>query len=45
VKGHPEFARLFGPEAARALAVYSHAHDHVHDGPHAHSDAAGKPPC
>ena len=45
VKGHPEFVRLFGPEAARALAVYSHEHDHVHDGPHAHSDAAGKPPC
>jgi zinc transport system ATP-binding protein len=35
VKGHPEFAKLFGPEAARALAVYSHEHDHVHDGPHA----------
>jgi zinc transport system ATP-binding protein len=40
VKGHPEFAKLFGPEAARALAVYSHEHDHVHDGPHTHSDAA-----
>ena len=48
VKGHPEFARLFGPEAARALAVYSHEHDHVHDGPHTHHDASGPtggPPC
>ena len=35
-------------EAARALAVYSHEHDHVHDGPHVHSDeadGAGRPPC
>jgi zinc transport system ATP-binding protein len=50
VKGHPEFARLFGREAARALAVYSHEHDHVHDGPHVHcdevhGDESGKPPC
>jgi zinc transport system ATP-binding protein len=48
VKGHPEFAKLFGPEAARALAVYSHEHDHVHDGPHTHSEASeatSKPPC
>jgi len=48
VKGHPEFAKLFGAEAARALAVYSHEHDHVHDGPHSHhepADAKVKPPC
>ena len=27
----PEYARLFGPEAARAVAIYTHAHDHRHD--------------
>ncbi len=27
----PEYVRLFGPEAARAFAVYSHSHDHTHD--------------
>jgi zinc transport system ATP-binding protein len=27
----PEYVRLFGPEAARAFAVYSHHHDHTHD--------------
>ena len=26
----PEYARLFGPRAAEALAVYSHHHDHAH---------------
>ncbi|HRD75232.1 MAG TPA: metal ABC transporter ATP-binding protein [Hyphomicrobiaceae bacterium] len=31
VAQHPEYVRLFGPEAARALAVYHHHHDHVHD--------------
>ncbi len=31
VARHPEYLRLFGPEAAKVLAVYSHAHDHVHD--------------
>ncbi len=48
VKGHPEFTKLFGREAARALAVYSHEHDHVHDGSHSHADkpdGAGKPSC
>ncbi len=48
VKGHPEFVRLFGREAARALAVYSHEHDHVHDGPHTRAEAADgtvRPPC
>ena len=27
----PEYVRLFGPEAARALGLYSHHHDHSHD--------------
>jgi len=26
-----EYARLFGPEAARSLAIYHHRHDHKHD--------------
>lgn len=42
VKAHPEFARLFGIEAARAIAVYSHAHDHVHDGAHIHEGTGGQ---
>jgi len=31
VAQHPEYARLFGPDAARAFAVYHHHHDHRHD--------------
>ena len=31
VSQHPEFLDLFGPGAARTLAVYPHHHDHVHD--------------
>jgi zinc transport system ATP-binding protein len=31
VAKHPEYARLFGAEGARAFAVYSHEHDHSHD--------------
>lgn len=31
VAQHPEYLKLFGPEAAKVYAVYSHAHDHVHD--------------
>ncbi|MGQ0455540.1 MAG: ATP-binding cassette domain-containing protein [Hyphomicrobium sp.] len=31
VAQHAEYARLFGPEAARALGVYLHRHDHEHD--------------
>ncbi len=31
VAQHPEYARLFGPQAARALGVYTHVHDHRHD--------------
>jgi zinc transport system ATP-binding protein len=28
---HPEYARLFGPQAARAFGLYTHQHDHKHD--------------
>jgi zinc transport system ATP-binding protein len=31
VAQHPEYVRLFGPQAARGLAVYHHQHDHRHD--------------
>ncbi len=31
VSRHPEYLQLFGPDAARALAVYPHQHDHAHD--------------
>jgi zinc transport system ATP-binding protein len=31
VAQHPEYARLFGPQAAQALGVYQHQHDHRHD--------------
>jgi zinc transport system ATP-binding protein len=31
VAQHPEYARLFGAQAARALALYQHHHDHRHD--------------
>ena len=31
VAQHPEYARLFGPQAARAFGVYMHQHDHRHD--------------
>ncbi|KAB2940426.1 MAG: metal ABC transporter ATP-binding protein [Hyphomicrobium sp.] len=31
VAQHPAYGRLFGPEAARAFAVYRHRHDHSHD--------------
>ena len=27
----PEYVRLFGPDAARAVAIYHHEHDHRHD--------------
>ena len=41
VAQHPEYARLFGPQAARAFGLYHHHHDHSHDlagepGPPAH---------
>lgn len=31
VAQHPEYARLFGPQTARALGLYHHQHDHRHD--------------
>jgi zinc transport system ATP-binding protein len=31
VAQHPEYARLFGMQAARAFALYHHHHDHSHD--------------
>ena len=31
VTRHPEYLALFGPKAAKGLAVYTHAHDHSHD--------------
>ena len=31
VARHPEYVRLFGDDASRALAVYEHHHDHAHD--------------
>ncbi len=30
VAGHPEYARLFGREAAAAVGIYRHHHDHEH---------------
>ena len=38
VAQHPEYARLFGPQAARAFGLYQHHHDHSHD-------LAGAPPA
>jgi zinc transport system ATP-binding protein len=31
VTSDPEYARLFGPEAVRAVALYRHRHNHAHD--------------
>jgi len=41
VSRSPEYAALFGPAAARQLAVYAHEHDHIHD-LHGHVVAAPK---
>ena len=38
VQHHPEFARLFGPSAARMIAAYSHHHDHDHESHEHHHD-------
>lgn len=42
VSASPEYLSLFGPTAARSLAVYTHQHDHVHlpDGRVQHSDGS-----
>ncbi len=46
VSRDPEYITLFGPRAAEALALYSHAHDHRHD-PHGNvvplEDGAAEP--
>jgi zinc transport system ATP-binding protein len=46
VAQHPEYARLFGPQAARAFALYQHSHDHSHDlsGDTLSSTSAVRPP-
>ncbi|MEE8310094.1 MAG: metal ABC transporter ATP-binding protein [Hyphomicrobium sp.] len=47
VAQHPAYVRLFGAQAARALAVYRHHHDHSHDiAGHTHpaQDSAGEDP-
>jgi zinc transport system ATP-binding protein len=46
VAQHPEYARLFGPQAARVLGVYQHQHDHRHDlaGAPRPPAAAARPP-
>ena len=31
VSRHPEYLQLFGPRAARQVAIYTHDHDHGHD--------------
>jgi zinc transport system ATP-binding protein len=31
VSRHPEYLQLFGPRAARKVAIYTHEHDHGHD--------------
>jgi len=31
VAKHPEYARLFGPEAAQSFGLYHHHHDHSHN--------------
>jgi zinc transport system ATP-binding protein len=36
VQQDPEFAKLFGPSAARMIAAYTHHHDHEHDCGHDH---------
>ena len=38
VQQDPEFAKLFGPSAARMIAAYTHHHDHDHEGHHHHHD-------
>ena len=38
VQQDPEFAKLFGPSAARMIAAYTHHHDHDHESHHHHHD-------
>jgi zinc transport system ATP-binding protein len=36
VQQDPEFAKLFGPSAAKVIAAYTHHHDHDHEHHHNH---------
>jgi zinc transport system ATP-binding protein len=47
VSQSPEYMRLFGGAAAKALAVYSHHHDHTHlpDGRVQHADGSVTDHC
>lgn len=36
VQQDPEFAKLFGPSAAKVIAAYTHHHDHDHEHHHDH---------
>ncbi len=36
VQQDPEFAKLFGPSAAKVIAAYTHHHDHDHEHHHHH---------
>lgn len=38
VSQHPEYLALFGDQAAKSLAVYTHHHDHEHDVARSHLD-------
>jgi zinc transport system ATP-binding protein len=38
VQQDPEFAKLFGPSAARMIAAYTHHHDHDHESHDHHHD-------
>jgi zinc transport system ATP-binding protein len=31
IASHPEYVRMFGREAGRAVGIYRHSHDHEHD--------------
>jgi zinc transport system ATP-binding protein len=47
VASHPEYARLFGADAVRTLAIYAHRHDHEHalsGAPLPPTDATASPP-
>ncbi|MBX9590365.1 MAG: metal ABC transporter ATP-binding protein [Hyphomonadaceae bacterium] len=45
VAQHPEYARLFGPQAALAFGLYHHRHDHSHDlAGEPHPSRAGREP-
>ncbi|GAB1255557.1 zinc ABC transporter ATP-binding protein ZnuC [Aurantivibrio plasticivorans] len=39
VSTHPEFLQLFGKTEDTGIAIYTHHHDHTHDGSHSHDHA------